>query len=97
MAVYFFDVDEGDGLVLDDEGLEFAGPREARDEAARLLLELAKDALPMKGELDYAVRIRDEDARSICVVTLALAAAEWPAEGGVPTASEAAPTSQNTP
>ncbi len=80
MAVYFFDIDDGDRLTPGDEGLEFAGPKEARDEATRLLLELAKEGLPLEGRVQSVVRIRDQDGCCICAVTLSLAV-EWLSEG----------------
>jgi hypothetical protein len=95
MAAYFFDVDDGDRVILGDEGLEFAGPKEARDEATRLLLDLAKEALPLEGQRASVVRIRDQDARCICVVTLSLAA-EWLSESAA-TAPDAAPASDEAP
>jgi hypothetical protein len=57
---YFFDSRDDATFVQDNEGLVFPDFEAARDEAARALAEMAKDALPgsVRGEL--AIEVRDE-------------------------------------
>jgi hypothetical protein len=76
MATYFFDIDDGAGLVVDREGLAFASLKAARDEAARLLPDLAKEAIPLIERGVFRVKIRDSEGRYLCALTLSFAA-EW--------------------
>jgi hypothetical protein len=57
---YFFDSRDDATFVQDNEGLVFPDFEAARDDAARALAEMAKDALPgsVRGEL--AIEVRDE-------------------------------------
>jgi hypothetical protein len=48
MARYFFDCRDGDSLISDPEGMELGGINAARDEATRVLSELARDVNPMR-------------------------------------------------
>jgi hypothetical protein len=60
MPRYYFDVDDGETLTCDDEGLDLDDMEEARREAVRTLPEVAKDALPDGNERTFAVTVRDE-------------------------------------
>ena len=58
---YFFDVHEGDVLIQDHEGTEIdGGPDAVAEEAARILVVLAKDRLPGAKQRDMAVFVRTE-------------------------------------
>jgi hypothetical protein len=74
MPVFFFDVEDGEGVTLDSEGSEFADLQQARDEAVRVLPDLAKEALPLQHRCDFQVKVRDKDGRYCCAVTLSLVA-----------------------
>lgn len=49
MPRYFFDLYDGDGLFVDNQGAVLANDDEARQEAARTLTEITRDNLPNDG------------------------------------------------
>jgi hypothetical protein len=59
MPQYFFDTRDGPELLRDEEGLELDGIQQARDEAARGLLDLARDLIPGSESRDLAIEVRD--------------------------------------
>lgn len=59
MPHYFFDVQEGDCLVPDQDGLEFQDIEAAKAEAVRALAGMVKDALPDGTRREIAVVVRD--------------------------------------
>ena len=56
---YFFDVQDGALSVPDEEGTELDGTDAAAEEAARVLVELAKGRLPGSERRDLTVYVRD--------------------------------------
>jgi hypothetical protein len=74
---YFFDFNGGDGLLIDDEGLEFDDVGAARKAAIASLPEAAADGLPNGDEHEFAVNVRDEIGRVVFKAKLALST-EWP-------------------
>ena len=60
MPLFYFDVRDGDDFVSDDVGLELPNIARARDEAARALADMAKDALRGSGGREMSIEIRDE-------------------------------------
>jgi hypothetical protein len=76
MPLYFFDSGDGECFLRGDAGVELPGPREARDEAVRLLPSIAHDlGASYKGQ-DIVSVIRDERDQVIFKATLSLKA-EW--------------------
>ena len=61
MPRYYFDVRDGEEFTPDDLGIEFDGIERARDEAARALGEIAREALPGSVAREIAIEVRDED------------------------------------
>ena len=66
MARYYFDLVDSDGLVVDDEGREIEGLQNVQIEAARSLIDMARDSL--MGTAPFAVeqlsiQVRDESGR----------------------------------
>jgi Domain of unknown function (DUF6894) len=59
MPQYFFDTRDGPELLRDEEGLELDGIQQARDEAARGLLDLARDLIPGSESRELAIEVRD--------------------------------------
>ena len=57
---YFFDVLDGDLSVWDQDGTELDGTDEAAEEAARVLVELAKGRLPGAKHRALVIQVRDE-------------------------------------
>jgi hypothetical protein len=45
MGRYYFDLRDDNGITVDDEGMELPGLERAREEAARSLADMARDAI----------------------------------------------------
>jgi hypothetical protein len=73
---YFFDIDDGDRLTVDEEGSDCAGPSAARDEALAVLPAIAKDMTPSRDSRTITASVRDERGRTLFRATLALTS-EW--------------------
>jgi uncharacterized protein DUF6894 len=58
MPQYFFDTRDGPELLRDEKGVELDGIQQARDEAARGLLDLARDLIPGSESRELAIEVR---------------------------------------
>ena len=45
MALYYFDLRDGEELIVDDEGMELRDMRAVQEEAARSMMDAARDAV----------------------------------------------------
>jgi hypothetical protein len=70
MPQYFFDTRDGPELLRDEEGLELDGIQQARDEAARGLLDLARDLITGSESRELAIEARDR--RNVALLRAAL-------------------------
>jgi hypothetical protein len=64
MPRYYFDLIEGDEVILDEEGLELSSIAKVQEEAARSLADLARDAIRLifdKASHTMAIGVRDDD------------------------------------
>ena len=61
MPRFYFDVRDGTTFVPDEEGIEFPGINEARNDASKSLGEMIKDAMPNGLHHDMAIEVRGED------------------------------------
>ena len=64
MALYYFDLRDGDVLAVDEEGMELRDMQAVQEEAARSMADAARDAVPSQsaGLLAHmSVEVRDED------------------------------------
>jgi hypothetical protein len=61
VSLYYFDLYDGDRAVSDKFGVDLDGIEEAADQAAMLLPDIARDALPGEGARDFATFVRDQD------------------------------------
>lgn len=59
MSTYFFDVQDGDGVFLDETGMELADMDAAIREARRALADMVRDGLRDQAEQRLSIRIRD--------------------------------------
>jgi Domain of unknown function (DUF6894) len=59
MPRYFFDTRDGPELLQDEEGLELDGIQQARNEATRALVDLARDVIPGSERRELAIEVRD--------------------------------------
>jgi hypothetical protein len=61
MAVYYFDIRDGDAFVVDEEGMDLRDVQAAQNEAARSLVGIAWDAMKSaEGQAQQmAIEVRD--------------------------------------
>jgi hypothetical protein len=68
---YFFDLRDGDRVIVGDEALEFKDLEAARGDAAASLAEMAHDLLPCSAHRNMVLDVRSESGK--CVLRLVLA------------------------
>ena len=64
MPRYYFDIREGDDLAPDEEGMELSSLRAVQEEAARTLVEMARDSVLGQNDgagRQMAIEVRDDD------------------------------------
>ena len=64
MALYYFDLRDGEELIVDDEGMELRDMRAVQEEAARSMMDAARDAVLSQnaGSLaQISIEVRDDD------------------------------------
>jgi len=59
MPRYFFDVQDGEGVFVDEVGLELSGMDAAIREARRALADMMRDVLRNQSAREVLIRIRD--------------------------------------
>ena len=59
MSHFYFDIWDGEALVVDEEGLDLAGQRAAEVEAAMSLADIARQLEPLASSDGLAVNVRD--------------------------------------
>ena len=59
MPRFYFDITDTGRVTRDEEGLEFAGRQEARQQALATLGEIAKDELPDGDHREFVIEVRD--------------------------------------
>jgi SHS2 domain-containing protein len=65
MALYFFDVRDGNRLYPDDQGTEMGGLDEARMEALAALADHVKDIRPTEDRRRVAIEVRNEKSEPL--------------------------------
>jgi hypothetical protein len=70
MNRYFFDLHNGDGPIRDEHGTELPSRSTIPREIARILLDIARDELPVGDRTVISVTVRDESGRAISVASL---------------------------
>jgi hypothetical protein len=58
MVHLYFDIRENDNLSSDSDGLEFHSIERARDEALKVIFDLAKDAIPNTSSQNLSIEVR---------------------------------------
>jgi hypothetical protein len=76
VARYYFDIDDGEHSITDDEGTEADSLQIVRNEAISVLPDIAREELPDGDYRVFAIQVRDEMKRPIFKATLTLRA-EW--------------------
>ncbi|BCG83743.1 DUF6894 family protein [Mesorhizobium sp. 113-3-3] len=72
MDRYFFDVYNSEGQVLDEEGQLFASKESAKDEALRVLQDVARDEMPDRDLFKLTVKVRSENGADVFEASLIL-------------------------
>jgi hypothetical protein len=78
MKRYYFDLYNGDGLVLDENGQLFESRQQARAEAVRILHDIASDEMPDRDLVRITIKMRNEAKAQVFEASLTLNAA-WSA------------------
>jgi hypothetical protein len=69
---FFFDLDDGDGLVMDNDGLDLPSLEVAKRKAVAVLPDIARDVLPDGDMRVLTANVRDESGRVRVTATLTL-------------------------
>ena len=72
MPLYYFDTRDDTGFVPDDTGLEFDTLEQAKAEAARALVDIARDRVPGPDRLAFVVEVRDENKQPLVEARLTI-------------------------
>ena len=73
MPRYYFDTDDGDGFIEDDEGQDLDGIEVARLQAQSGLADMARDVVPGDGtQRVMKVRVRDKTGNTVLCAVLTL-------------------------
>ncbi len=72
MPRYFFDFQDGELWLKDEEGQEYESLQAARDAAIAALPDIGREAPPRDGKRNFVAYIRDERGAQLCTVELNL-------------------------
>ncbi|MGX5826640.1 DUF6894 family protein [Mesorhizobium sp. 43Arga] len=70
MPRYYFDLYNGDGLTVDDDGQVFETRERLRSEAMRILPDIVRDEMLQGDHTAITVKVRDEGGRQIFEASL---------------------------
>ncbi len=70
MTRYFFDLQNGDGQTLDEQGMELASREAVMQEVTRILVDIARDELPDGVGTRISVSVRTDIGEPVSVSTL---------------------------
>jgi len=77
MAHFYFDIRADDVLESDPDGLELKGLENAKQEAVKVLVDLAKEALPSVLRQKLSVEVRNGDGNLVFRTVLLFAAEQF--------------------
>lgn len=72
--LFYFDIGDGDDLMIDNEGSDLKSREHARREAIALLPDIARDELPDGDHHTFSVSVRNQEGKVIFEASLTLAA-----------------------
>lgn len=72
MPRYYFDIDDGHGLVIDEDGQDVASVEELRFLALDALPDIVREAMPYGDETTFSIKVRDASGEYLFETTLAL-------------------------
>jgi hypothetical protein len=75
---FYFDIDDGSGPLLDDDGIDAADLASAKAKAVDALRSMARDVVQASDRHVVAVDVRDESGQVRIRATLTLAVATLP-------------------
>jgi hypothetical protein len=79
MPRFYFDTNDSDRFVPDNEGCDLAGIEEAKAEAIKALPDMARDGLPHGDDYrEFVVDVRDEDGHTVLRARLSLVVESLP-------------------
>ena len=67
---YFFDIVDENGITRDTDGILLGGAKQMRQEAQRALTEIAVEEPWRAGQVNLAIRVRDEADREVYNIRL---------------------------
>jgi|KBSMisStaDraftv2_1062788.scaffolds.fasta_scaffold3874291_1 hypothetical protein len=70
MPCFYFDLDDGHGVLRDDDGTECRSPEEAHDQAISALADVFKDEVQSGKPRDCGVLVKDSQGRPVFRATL---------------------------
>ncbi|MBY5339923.1 hypothetical protein ACCS54_08125 [Rhizobium johnstonii] len=70
MARYYFDLHNGEGPTRDEHGTELRSREDIPKELTRILLDVARDELPVGDRMIIAITVRDESGDPVTVASL---------------------------
>ncbi len=76
MPIFYFDIDDGERVTIDEQGVDCPNRKAVRDYAIGVLPGIASDAFPDGDQHVIVVRVRDGSGRYIFKASLSLSA-EW--------------------
>ena len=72
MPWYYFDIDDGQRNIIDDDGNALSDPEAARDQALAMLPKFARLALTGEGSREVTVAVRNEASDVVFTATMSL-------------------------
>ena len=72
MPRFFFDTEDGDAFIKDEDGIECDNVQKAHDLAMTWLPDIAKDKMPDGEVRDFIVTVRNESGRAVYEAKLGL-------------------------
>ncbi|OOG72910.1 hypothetical protein BLJAPNOD_05133 [Ensifer sp. M14] len=70
MTRYFFDLNNGDGKTVDEEGQELGSRNAIMQEVTRILVDVARDELAVGQGTEISVSVRTDVGKAVSVATL---------------------------
>ncbi|WP_426954150.1 DUF6894 family protein [Muricoccus radiodurans] len=83
LSRFFFDTDDGEHFVHDEEGLDCADAAAVRGMALKALLDMASDVMLDGGCRDISTDVRDATGRRVFTATLSLVT-QWATKDQLP-------------
>ena len=74
MPRFYFDIDDGQGLVRDSEGSEHQDLEAAQHEAVETLTQMGRELFPGTGDHELSIEIRGEEGIALMRTRLTLSA-----------------------